>query len=215
MRRLLLAALGGTAAFAAAVWMGAAAATTGAPVFYDARYPVPATNASEQYVADSGDAGDPATGRPGAADQSDDAVASPDAPRTAAPTPQAPAAPPTGAPRATPSPGDKGRADVDSEPSPGAGRGAPDAAEQERWIAFQQVVLECMAGAGQEYVYWEWWTPGAGAPDRRSAMPDGLSPDEQAAWALALDGTARGGDGYRWQDAGCWGYAVHVTGGTD
>ena len=42
MRGAWLAGVGVAATVAAAVFIGAAAATTGAPVFYDARYPPPA-----------------------------------------------------------------------------------------------------------------------------------------------------------------------------
>ena len=49
MRKALLLSLGVAAAFAGAVFVGAAAATTGAPVFYDARYPQAASTAPEGY----------------------------------------------------------------------------------------------------------------------------------------------------------------------
>lgn len=212
MRKVLLAALGAGAAFAAAVWMGAAAATTGAPVFYDAHYPAPATSASEGYtVGTGGGAGNPASEAPVAAREAGgDGSPSTDAPRASAPP--STTAPPTTSPRATPAPGEEGADDID--PPPGSGVAVPAPEEQERWLAFQQVVRDCMAETGHQYLDWEWWNPGDGAQGPRSAMPGGLSPDEQAAWEYALDGDAEGGDRYRWQDAGCWGYAVHVTGNT-
>ena len=43
MRKAWLASLGVAVLVGAAVFVGAAAATTGAPVFYDARYPAPAS----------------------------------------------------------------------------------------------------------------------------------------------------------------------------
>jgi hypothetical protein len=39
-----------------------------------------------------------------------------------------------------------------------------------------------------------------------------LPASEQAAARLALDGDTGAGADYHWDDAGCWGYAVHVMG---
>jgi hypothetical protein len=72
-----------------------------------------------------------------------------------------------------------------------------------------------MAEAGHQYLYWEWWNPGPDTSNRFPAMPADLTPDEVAAWELALHGDAKGGKQYRWQDAGCWGYAVHATDGAN
>ena len=91
----------------------------------------------------------------------------------------------------------------------------PTPEEKRAWLAFQQIVRECMADAGQTYLYWEWWNQGADSSNRFPAMPADLTPEEFVAWELALHGDAGTGDAYRWQDAGCWGYAVHVTGGTN
>ena len=89
--------------------------------------------------------------------------------------------------------------------------GAEDASftpEQAEWLAFQQVVRDCMAGVGQEYLYWEWWS-GVGTP---GGMPTYLDGDARAAWELALYGDSPGGADYRWEDAGCWGYAAELLG---
>ena len=64
----------------------------------------------------------------------------------------------------------------------------PSAAEREAWLRFQQVVRTCMADAGHEYLYWEWWSPGSDPSNRFPAMPDDLTPEEFAAWELALYG---------------------------
>ena len=53
--------------------------------------------------------------------------------------------------------------------------------------------------------------------DRYSAVipvmwEDTLPTSERAAARLALDGDTGGGADYHWDDAGCWGYAVHVMG---
>jgi hypothetical protein len=100
--------------------------------------------------------------------------------------------------------------DADPIPAPES-NDAGDASfttEQMEWLAFQQVVRDCMSGAGQEYLYWEWWS-GAGTP---GGMPTHLVGDERAAWELALHGDSPGGAEYRWEDAGCWGYAAELLG---
>lgn len=84
-------------------------------------------------------------------------------------------------------------------------------AEQAEWLAFQQVVRDCMAGAGQEYLYWEWWS-GVGIS---GGMPTHLVGVERAAWELALSGDGPLGDEYRSEEAGCWGYAAELFGNTN
>ena len=219
MRKALVLSLGVGATLIVAVFVGAAAATTGAPVFYDARYPAPASTGSEGYTVTEGGTAEP--GSENVADEPDAEGAplpTPDStPPEATPhaTPPA-AAPPTGAPgtpgNATPTPDPDGRAS--DEPAPPLGGVPPSVEEQRTWLAFQQIVRECMADAGQEYLYWEWWNPRPDTSNRFAAMPADLTPEEYAAWTLALHGDSAGGDDYRWKDAGCWGYAVHVTGGT-
>jgi len=216
MRRTMLLSAGVVAALVAAVFVGAAAATTGAPVFYDARYPAAASGDPEDYEAGpaatsapqpTGSAGDAAGAQPG---------------RGATPTPTARASePPTGS-TPTPTPAPEGDRRVSEEQAPGGPPSMPDpdaappsAAEREAWLEFQQLVRTCMAEAGHQYLYWEWWNPGPDTSNRFPAMPADLTPDEFAAWELALHGDAMGGKKYRWQDAGCWGYAVHETGGTN
>lgn len=100
--------------------------------------------------------------------------------------------------------------DADAVPAPesndaGDGSFTP---EQLEWLAFQQVVRDCMAGVGQEYLYWEWWS-GAGTP---GGMPTHLVGEARAAWELALHGDSALGAEYRWEDAGCWGYAAELLG---
>ncbi|RXZ47257.1 hypothetical protein ESP57_11780 [Agromyces fucosus] len=77
--------------------------------------------------------------------------------------------------------------------------------EREVWLEFQQLVRDCMADAGHEYLYWEWW-------NGSQAQPLDLTESERAEWSLALNGNAGGGAAYRWEDAGCWGRAVHESG---
>ncbi|WP_130504386.1 hypothetical protein [Microterricola gilva] len=92
--------------------------------------------------------------------------------------------------------------------------------ERETWLAFQELVRGCMTEKGFEYLYWEWWNPEyqtpfdplATEPAPDPAQPEGLSEEQLAAWGLALGGDAGLGGEYRWEDAGCWGYAVHASG---
>ncbi|HWM17929.1 MAG TPA: hypothetical protein VNP97_15240 [Microbacterium sp.] len=271
MRKAVLLSLGLGATLAAAVFVGAAAATTGAPVFYDARYPAPASSTPGDYEAGQGVVVEP--GSEGSIDEADadggpiptppESDAAPDgAPPAVRPPAQAPGIlTPTPTPKPTPTPtptpepepgdgepGDDDHGDGDEGDEPGGetpdgeehgGEGPtegptseapslkrpgtddigrdttePSAAEQQDWLAFQQIVRDCMAGAGQEYLYWEWWNPGSDSSNRFPAMPADLTAGEAQAWELTLYGTSPGGDAYRWQDAGCWGYAAHATGST-
>ncbi|WP_136707615.1 hypothetical protein [Agromyces sp. H66] len=215
MRKVLLLGLGVTATLVAAIFVGAAAATTGAPVFYDARYRTPVTTDHEAYDVGAGESGGQAPGAP--VDDAEQAVADgaplPDAPEASvAPTPTTgPSSPPSPSPPSSPDSDHEASDDIDAES--GAPVMGPTPEEKQRWLAFQQVVRDCMARAGQEYLYWEWWNPGPDTSNRFPAMPADLTPDEVAAWQLALEGDAGTGDDYRWQDAGCWGRAVQITGG--
>lgn len=60
-----------------------------------------------------------------------------------------------------------------------------------------QIEVRCMADKG-------WWYD----PRYPSGLESG-SPED-----LALNGNTGAGDAYRWQDAGCYGFAVHETGAT-
>ncbi|UOQ87677.1 hypothetical protein MUN74_10175 [Agromyces endophyticus] len=88
---------------------------------------------------------------------------------------------------------------------------------REKWLAQDEIVRQCMAEKGLEYLYVEFWNPDYITPDPfdvdpQDAMPDDLTPEQEAEWALAVGGDAGGGAAYRWEDAGCYGYAVHVNG---
>lgn len=227
----LLLSAGVAAALVAAVFVGAAAANTGAPVFYDARYPAPATSGSEQYEVAEGTDAPPQSS--GAVDEPDagapppvttpDATPHPSTPPSPTPPGDAPRATPQPTPTPTPAPGPDLRPPLAGQPeAPGGpprsrtpGAPAPSAEQQQAWLAFQQLVRDCMGDAGQEYLAWEWWNPAPDTSNRFPPMPADLTPDQYAVWKLALDGDAGAGADYRWQDAGCWGRAVHVTGGTN
>ena len=58
-----------------------------------------------------------------------------------------------------------------------------------------QLEVRCMADKG-------WWYD----PRYRAGLESGSPAD------LALNGNTGAGDAYRWQDAGCYGFAVHQTG---
>jgi hypothetical protein len=182
-----------------------AAATTGAPVLYDARAPRPApTVSADGFGVDTGDPDDGSvgeTGEPGEPDAAGDADAS------AAPVPSPPASgtPAPHSPRPTP----PASADPDANPSDGL----PTPEAQHAWLAFQQVVRECMADAGHAYRYWEWWNTAAKDPDATApAMPTGLTPEAVTAWELAFSGTAGTGDDVDLAQAGCWGAAMQSIG---
>ncbi|WP_156891361.1 hypothetical protein [Agromyces subbeticus] len=175
------------ALFVGSIFVGVAVATTGAPVLYDARSPQPVATESGGFGVEAGEAtGDPQVPADGADDDGEAPL-----PRThsnppiASPSP-APSAPPVPSPAPSPPPADP----------------VPTADEQQAWLAFQQLVRECMAGADQEYRFWEWWNTEPRNPTSTApAMPEGLSTEQQQAWRLALEG-----DG----DDGCIGEATRA-----
>ncbi|HEY1106024.1 MAG TPA: hypothetical protein VGE78_07735, partial [Agromyces sp.] len=98
-------------------------------------------------------------------------------------------------------------------PDPG-----PDApTPREKSLAYDALVRECMNDAGFDYFYAEWWNPEFLAADPMAENPwdqepDDMTPEQQAAWERALGGDPGTGVAYRWEDAGCWGYATHMSG---
>lgn len=178
MRKILVLAAAATVLFLGSLSLGVAAALTGAPVFYDARSPHPATAADDLDI----EAG-AATTAPGTSDGADDGDGAV-APPTTSPVPPVPvpSPPPTEAPAPTPT-------------TPPADP-IPTAEEQAAWLAFQQLVRDCMVEAGYEYRHWEWWTTEPRNPNSTApAMPDGLGADEQTAWHAALEGPGLDGTG--------------------
>jgi hypothetical protein len=59
------------------------------------------------------------------------------------------------------------------------------------WIETQTITADCMKDQGYAYTFEPYWEAGA---------------------RLALDGDTGGGADYHWDEAGCYGYAVHVMG---
>ncbi|MFF2495411.1 hypothetical protein [Agromyces sp. NPDC058064] len=177
MRKILVLVAAATVLFLGSLSLGVAAALTGAPVFYDARSPHPSTAVDELDI----EAG-AATTAPGTSDGADDGDGA--VPPTTSPAPPAPSPtrPPTDAPAPTPT-------------TPPADP-IPTAEEQTAWLAFQQLVRDCMVEAGYEYRHWEWWTTEPRNPNSTApAMPDGLGADERTAWHAALEGPGLDGTG--------------------
>ncbi|HKH07635.1 MAG TPA: hypothetical protein VKA62_01700 [Agromyces sp.] len=198
MRRVLLLSAAAGVLFVGSIFMGIAAATTGSPVLYDARSPQPQPTAAAGFDVEAGEA---PQGEPGApADDVDEADASDGAPIPSSP-PVSTAHPSPMTPPSSAAPGTEAPDEV-----------MPTPEEQQTWLAFQQVVRECMADAGHEYRYWEWWNTAARDPRAiEPAMPRGLTPAASAAWKLALHGTAGSGDDAGPDDAGCWGAALQSS----
>jgi hypothetical protein len=78
------------------------------------------------------------------------------------------------------------------------------------WLETQTITATCMQEKGYAYTFEPFW-------GRDSAVipvmwEDTLPSSERAAARLALYGDTGGGADYHWDDAGCWGYAVHVMG---
>lgn len=81
---------------------------------------------------------------------------------------------------------------------------APDGpTPREHWLEFQDAVRTCMADAGYEYRYWEYWNPAYPAQGGSPALPDGLDDAQRAAWNAAAFGDPAGGDGST-ASGGCW-----------
>jgi hypothetical protein len=88
----------------------------------------------------------------------------------------------------------------------------PDAlTPREIQTEFQRAIQTCMNERGYEYRIRALGEYGTSLEDDPS-MPDGLTEEQRADWLFALWGDAGGGSAYRWEDAGCSGYATHVTG---
>jgi hypothetical protein len=91
-----------------------------------------------------------------------------------------------------------------SAPVPEPDPAAPTPRDIQR--TFQLAIQTCMTEKGFEYLVPDLMFSGA------ETMPSGLTEGEVAAWKLAMWGDTGLGSAYRWEDAGCSGYATHVTG---
>jgi hypothetical protein len=72
------------------------------------------------------------------------------------------------------------------------------------WVEQQFIIADCMADQGFDYTWTLWW--------ERDPMKLPASPARSADEVFALYGDTGAGPNYRWNEAGCVGYAVHVTG---
>ncbi|MCI4657432.1 hypothetical protein [Cryobacterium zhongshanensis] len=78
------------------------------------------------------------------------------------------------------------------------------------WIETMTITAACMKQKGYIYTFLPYW-------ERHSTeLPvmweETLPASERTAARLALNGNSGGGADYHWEDAGCWGQAVHVMG---
>jgi hypothetical protein len=79
--------------------------------------------------------------------------------------------------------------------------------DKQTWLALQSVIRQCMADRGLEYLNWEWWAGG-------DPQPKNLSYDAGIAWIVGMYGDSYMNPTGNWEDGGCSGYALHVTGDT-
>ena len=73
----------------------------------------------------------------------------------------------------------------------------------------------CMQEAGFAYTYTPYWAHNRATDGYPVSWLNSVPESERAAADLALDGDTGGGADYHWDDAGCWGYAVHTMGNDD
>jgi hypothetical protein len=78
------------------------------------------------------------------------------------------------------------------------------------WMETQTITATCMKDQGYAYTFEPYWEREQGV----MAEPWGntLPTSEERAADLALFGDTGAGADYHWDEAGCWGYAVHVMG---
>jgi len=124
--------------------------------------------------------------------------------------------PPHAASEAMPSPsGDPIATDADASVDPMQSEvflamPAEEQANGREWMETHAIVADCMQDKGYAYTFEAFWErePGTYAVPWENSLPV----DERAAASLALDGDTGGAADYRWEDAGCYGFAVHVMG---
>jgi hypothetical protein len=85
-----------------------------------------------------------------------------------------------------------------------------DQANAREWMETQTITAACMQEQGFAYTFEPFWERAPGVLEEY--WVNTLPASEQAGARLALDGDTGGGADYHWDDAGCWGYAVHVMG---
>ena len=229
--KALLLSAGVAAALVAAVFVGAAAANTGAPVFYDARYPAPASTGPEGYEVAEGTGAPTPSG--GAVDEPDaggsptttpDATPHPSTPPSPTPPGDAPKATPQPTPTPTPAPAPDLRPPLTGQPeAPGGPPRSPDARRPcaERGGAARPGSRSSSSCASA------WRMPDMStSPGSGGIRPPTPRTGSRRCRPISRPSSTRRGSSpwtamparvpsYRWQDAGCWGHAVHVTGRTN
>ena len=83
-------------------------------------------------------------------------------------------------------------------------------AHAREWVQTNAITAQCIKEKGYDYTFSPYWASSA-EPSWIAKLPE----DQQAAAGVALDGPGQTPGDYRWEDAGCWGYAVHVMGNDD
>jgi hypothetical protein len=91
-----------------------------------------------------------------------------------------------------------------------AGMSADERAQKAFWFKQQQITAQCMSEKGFDYWFKTGWDSGAG--DRGVAQYAVGTPGHEAEYGPADQPS---GQDYDWKQAGCYGYAVHVTGMDD
>jgi hypothetical protein len=100
--------------------------------------------------------------------------------------------------------------DIATIPRPPAEWTVDQVANAEVWLTQQSIIADCMLEKGFEYVFVPYWT----YPDKYTPGNENWDGDFSSEKGIALDGEPDRGLGvdYDWKEAGCHGYAVHVTG---
>lgn len=78
------------------------------------------------------------------------------------------------------------------------------------WMETQTITAACMKEKGYAYTFEPSWERDSAV--RPVMWVNTLPASERATARLALDGDTGAGADYHWDDAGCWGNAVHVMG---
>lgn len=99
--------------------------------------------------------------------------------------------------------------DLDTVEYPDSMQG-DELAHAREWVQTHAITAQCMGEKGYDYTFVPYWAWSA-EPNWMHELPE----DQQAAAGVALDGPGQTPGDYRWEDAGCWGYAVHVMGNDD
>lgn len=96
-----------------------------------------------------------------------------------------------------------------------AGMSAEEQARAHSGMQTHSITAVCMQEAGFAYTYIPYWAHNSATDGYPKPRFMSLPESERAAADLALYGDTGGGADYHWDDAGCWGYAVHTMGNDD